>query len=163
MLDDENGPFASLLRSALDGSLLGIVMGPNCRTRSVLRHYPLAIPGGGPRPFRSWDQPWGKSGNTPEEQRKVEDDDVLLWRGLMLFIIREEVRKTLHSDKIPVTRLGLEQPADPTHYIPEVVTLWKTEEWELLRSMYDLKAQSFKQSAWGGRAVNPRRLLATSL
>ena len=93
----------------------------------------------------------------------MEDDDVLLWRGLMLFIIREEVRKALHSDKIPVTRLGLEQPADPTHYIPEVVTLWKTEEWELLRSMYDLKAQSFKQSAWGGRAVNPRRLLATSL
>ncbi|CAL1130775.1 unnamed protein product [Cladocopium goreaui] len=82
MLDDENGPFASLLRSALDGSLLGIVMGPNCR-------------------------------------------------------------------------LGLEQPADPTHYIPEVVTLWKTEEWELLRRMYDLKAQSFKQSAWGGRAVKP--------
>ena len=163
MLDDENGPFASLFRSALDGSLLGIVMGPNCRTRSVLRHYPLAIPGGGPRPLRSWDQPWGKSGNTPEEQRKVEDDDVLLWRGLMLFIIREDVRKALHSDKIPVTRLGLEQPADPTHYIPEVVTLWKTEEWELLRSMYDLKAQSFKQSAWGGRAVNPRRLLATSL
>ena len=36
MLDDENGPYASLLRGTLDGSLLGIVMGPNCRTRSVL-------------------------------------------------------------------------------------------------------------------------------
>ena len=155
MLDDENGPYSSLLRGALDGSLLGIVMGPNCRTRSVLRHYPLDIPGGGPRPLRSWDQPWGKSGNTPEEQRKVEEDDVLLWRGLMLFVIREEVRKALQNDRISVTRLGLEQPADPTHYVPEVVTFWKTEEWRLLSRLYGLHAQSFRQSAWGGKAVKP--------
>ena len=46
----------------------------------------------------------------------------------MLFVIREEVRKALQDDRISVTRLGLEQPADPTHYVPELVTFWKTEE-----------------------------------
>ncbi|CAL1147694.1 unnamed protein product, partial [Cladocopium goreaui] len=54
MLDDENGPFASLLRSALDGSLLGIVMGPNCRSSSEAhdvrrQHHPEAAGG---RPSR---------------------------------------------------------------------------------------------------------------
>ena len=46
MMSDEL--YAALLRGALDSRFDAVVGGPNCRTRSVLRHYPL--PGGGPRP-----------------------------------------------------------------------------------------------------------------
>ena len=49
MMSDEL--YAMLLRGALDSRFDAVVGGPNCRTRSVLRHYPL--PGGGPRPVRS--------------------------------------------------------------------------------------------------------------
>ena len=35
------GVYSILLRAALDGLVKGIITSPNCRTRSVLRHYPL--------------------------------------------------------------------------------------------------------------------------
>ena len=42
-----SGPlYPSFLRAALDGNILGVVGGPNCRSRSVLRHYPLPAFGG---------------------------------------------------------------------------------------------------------------------
>ena len=151
----EKGPYASLMRGAMNGTLKGVLMGPNCRTRSVLRHYPLDIPGGGPRPVRSWLEPWGLARNTSEEQTKVEEDDLLMWRGIMLYLVGEEVRKAVGRKDDQKMRLGLEQPADPTHYMEDVVTFWKTKEWELLKRMYHLQEQTFKQSAWGGKAPKP--------
>ena len=148
------GVYASLLRAALDGKIKGVLTAPNCRSRSVLRHYPL--PHGGPRPVRSWDHPWGKEDLTREEKRLVEEDDILLWRSLMIYIVSEEMRKVHpEGDQLPQVKLGLEQPADPTHYMPEVVTLWKTEEWLAFRRMYHLKEQTFNQSSWGGKAKKP--------
>ena len=41
--------YGALLRTTLDGALRGVIGGPNCRSRSALRHYP-----GGPRPLRRW-------------------------------------------------------------------------------------------------------------
>ena len=128
MLRDHDGPYPSLLRAALDGGLKALVMGPNCRTRSVLRHYPLPVPGGGPRPVRSWEEPWGKPTNTAEEQKKVVEDDVLLWRGLMLYIVQEEIRRAVGKGEESKTKLALEQPADPSHYVPEVVSFWGTKD-----------------------------------
>ena len=130
-------------------------MGPNCRTRSVLRHYPLPVPGGGPRPVRSWEEPWGKSTNTAEEQKKVVEDDVLLWRGLMLYIVQEEIRRAVGKGEESKMKLALEQPADPSHYVPEVVSFWGTKEWKKLQNMYQLQEQTFRQSSFGGRAVKP--------
>ena len=150
----EHGPYASLLRGALSGTLKGIVMGPNCRTRSVLRHYPLDVPGGGPRPVRSWEEPWGMKRNTVEEQRKVHEDDVLMWRGWMLFILSEEIRRATNETEEKMW-IGLEQPADPTHYMPETVTFWKTSEWRRLKERYQLMEQTFSQASWGGRATKP--------
>ena len=109
----EEGPYASLFRAALDGHLKGVVMGPNCKTRSVLRHYPLNVPGGGPRPVRSWDEPWGMSRNTAEEQKKVTEDDVLMWRGWMIYIRADEVRRALGDPRSEKVWVGLEKPADP--------------------------------------------------
>ena len=154
MLADD-GPYAALMRAALDGTLKGVIMGPNCRTRSVLRHYPLPVPGGGPRPVRSWGEPWGMAQNTKEEQDKVREDDVLMWRGLMLFIAHEEMRKALKRGEEEAMFLGLEQPADPTHYMPAVVTFWKTPEWIQMKLRYQLKEQTFLQSRWGGKAKKP--------
>ena len=155
MLADD-GPYPALLRAALDGSLRGLVMGPNCRTRSVLRHYPRPEwPGGGPVPVRSWDEPWGKRTNTSEEQRKVEEDDILLWRGLVLYIVQEEVRRAVGGAEDRKMVIGIEQPADPTHYMPEVVTFWKTEPWKKMRDRYELWEQTFSQASLGGLAEKP--------
>jgi len=155
MLRDHDGPCPSLLRAALDGELKALVMGPNCQTRSVLRHYPLPVPGGGPRPVRSWEEPWGKSTNTAEEQKKVVEDDVLLWRGLMLYIVQEEIRRAVGKGEESKMKLALEQPADPSHYVPEVVSFWGTKEWRKLQNMYQLQEQTFRQSSVGGRKVKP--------
>ena len=157
----EEGPYASLVRAALDVSLKGVIMGPNCRTRSVLRHYPLPIPGGGPRPVRSWQEPWGMKRNTAEEQKKVFEDDCLMWRGMMLYIVREELRRGLNQSEEEKTHLGPEQPADPTHYKPEVVTFWKTSEWEQMKIRYHLREQTFLQSRWGGLAKKPTTFAGT--
>ena len=91
--------------------------------------------------------------NTEEEQRKVFEDDVLMWRGLMLYVVREELRRGFKEPE--KTHLGLEQPADPTHYMPEVVTFWKTPEWMQMKLRYHLKEQTFLQSRWGGLAKKP--------
>ena len=155
MLRDE-GVYSALLRAAIDGMLVGLVMGPNCRTRSVLRHYPLDVPGGGPKPLRSWKEPWGKSGLERNEERKVQEDDVLMWRGIFLFIVAEEIRKATEGKEVRrKMRIGLEQPADPKSYKPEVVSFWSTEEWRRLKEMYSLEEQTFNQSSWGGRATKP--------
>ena len=155
MLSD-HGPYPALVRAALDGSLKGLVMGPNCRTRSVLRHYPRPDwPGGGPVPVRSWSEPWGKSTNSEEDQKKVENDDVLMWRGLMLYVIQEEVRRAVGGSDGEKMILSVEQPADPTHYMPEVVTFWKTEPWIRMRQRYDLWHQTFNQGRFGGAAEKP--------
>ena len=155
MLSDQ-GPYPALVRAALDGTLRGLVMGPNCRTRSVLRHYPRPDwPGGGPVPVRSWQEPWGKSTNSADEQKKVEDDDILMWRGLMLFVIHEEVRRAVGALESRKMILSVEQPADPTHYMPEVVTFWKTDQWLRLRNRYELWEQTFNQACFGGLAEKP--------
>ena len=152
----EGGVYSALLRAAIDGVLVGLVMGPNCRTRSVLRHYPLDVPGGGPRPLRSWEEPWGKIGLDKGEEKKVRDDDVLMWRGIFLFVVAEEVRKATKGKEIrKKMRIGIEQPADPKDYMPEVVSFWSTEEWRRLKEMYCLEEQTFNQSSWGGRATKP--------
>ena len=155
MLQDD-GVYSALLRAAIDGTLLGAVMGPNCRTRSVLRHYPLDVPGGGPKPLRTWEEPWGKKDLEKAEEDKVREDDVMLWRGLFLFVVAEEVRKaTEDKKKREKMMIGIEQPADPKDYMPEVVSFWSTEEWKRLKVMYGLDEQTFNQSQWGGQATKP--------
>eukprot|EP00438_Fugacium_kawagutii_P029112 Skav233709 [mRNA] locus=scaffold2120:28636:35173:- [translate_table: standard] len=152
MLNDEDGPYATLMRAALDGTMRALIFAPNCRTRSVLRHYPIE---NGPRPVRSWEEPWGKADNTPEEKTKVREDDLLMWRGWMLYIVQEEMARAMGRPDGRRLRVGLEQPADPTHYMEETVTFWKTKEWQELKRMYGLEEQSFRQSDWGGLAKKP--------
>ncbi len=148
-------PYASLVRMALDGKLKALVGGPNCRTRSVLRHY--FIPGG-PKPVRSWgDGEFGNSDLTEEEKVQVQEDDTLMWRMILLFIIAEEVNK-IQDSKVSgggqKIWFGMEQPAFP-HYKPEVVSIWKTEQWARLCELYGFEEITFNQGDWGGDAVKP--------
>lgn len=145
------GVYSTLLRAALDGLVKAVITSPNCRTRSVLRHYPL--PQGGPRPVRTWEEPWGKSDLKDDEKKITKEDDILMWRSLMIYIVSAEINK-MFSTGLEV-KLGLEQPADPSHYMPEVVSFWKTSECEALKRIYGLSEQTFNQSSWGGKAVKP--------
>ena len=95
------------------------------------------------------------SRNTEAEQRKVVEDDVLMWRGFMLYIVGEELRRAMGRTDVPGMCLGVEQPADPTHYMKEVVTLWKTSEWQKMKDRYAFEEQTFMQSDWGGPVMKP--------
>ena len=62
----------------------------------MLRHYPIeGAPGGGPRPLRTWQEPFGKEDLSEEERSKVEEDDLMMWRSIMLYIVTSEVRRAL--------------------------------------------------------------------
>ncbi len=41
---------------------------------------------------------------------------------------------------------GIGKPADPSHYMPEVVSFWETEEWKKMKRHYNLGEQTFNQS-----------------
>ena len=101
--------YGGLIRAALDGSLWGLIGGPNCRTRSVLRF----IENGGPRPVRLWHgEEWGLKDLSPKEALQVEEDDLLMWRMIFLGTIADYAMKVVHPEK--TFRFGLEQPAVPT-------------------------------------------------
>ena len=83
----QNGLFAGLLRLAIDGQLDAIVGGPNCRTRSVLLYAPLV---GYPGPCPSRAHPWSYPELSLETKKK--DDDVLLFRIILLYVVAQMVR-----------------------------------------------------------------------
>ena len=140
--------YKGLLRLALDGDIAAVLGGPNCRTRSVLRHYP-----GGPRPVRTWSEPWGVRSYSPEERKMCEEDDILMWRQIFLFLVADMARK-LKDSTAPDGEDGvhpketlflLEQPADPKDYAPECVSFWGTNEWKSLQQAAQLKLHNVNQ------------------
>ena len=56
--------YGGLWRACFEGKLEALVGGPNCRTRSILRHYPIEGQTSHPRPVRSWEdgQEYGLKG-----------------------------------------------------------------------------------------------------
>ena len=65
------------------------------------------------------------------------------------------MRKALNRGEDEAMFLNLEQPADPTHYMPATVTFWETPKWIQLKHRYKLKERTFLQSRWGGKAKKP--------
>ena len=85
MLSD-HAVYRGLLRVALEGKINAIVGGPNCRTRSLLRHIPIPGQPSAPRPIRRWGgEEFGIHDATEEEKQKLHEDDVLMWRFWFLF------------------------------------------------------------------------------
>ena len=151
MLADD-GVYAGLLSVALQGKLEAIVGGPNCRTRSVLRHYPL--PAGRPRPIRGWNGFENGYDDLDEEERAmIKDDDTMLWRMLFLYMISNYLKKA--RGQRPDTKILLEQPASPKSYMPEVVSFWDTWEWVEIKKEFSLTETTVNQGDHGGRAAKP--------
>ena len=149
MLKDEL--YEKLLRLAMDGVLDCIVGGPNCRTRSMLRHIPKP---GAPRPVRDWNEGmWGSERNTKEEDKKVFEDDVLMWRLWTLAMVAIHVRRTQEEERKEVKVL-VEQPAEPQDF-PEVVSFWRTREWKKLQEVYHFNEMTFFQGDWDGKSPKP--------
>lgn len=128
MLKDE-GVYSAILTAALQGKVRAVIGGPNCRTRSVLRHYPIEGVEA-PRPVRAWGgEEYGKADLTPEEEKIVKEDDVLLWRMIFAYMVAEYSRRA-RGLKDPV-QMALEQPASPCEYMPSTVSFWNTVEWAI--------------------------------
>eukprot|EP00435_Cladocopium_sp_Y103_P041836 s2179_g11.t1 len=138
---------------AFQGLLKGLLGGPPCRTRSVLRHQEIEGIKDMPRPVRSWQgEEFGKGDLTPHEAGQVLGDDILLFRFIMVYIVAEEVRKMRGGEE--KVWLGLEQPSEAP-YCPEAVCLWKTRQWEEFAKAYQLHLQNFGQGDFGGSTVKP--------
>lgn len=106
-IDVLRGPDRDMLRDdgpyrGLEGRLKGIVVSPNCRTRSVLRHYPVEGREDYPKPVRSWGgEEYGKKVLTEEKRKAVEEDDILLWRLVFLGMVARYVAEARRLKFIP--------------------------------------------------------------
>ena len=149
----DQGVYSGLLRLAMNGLVRSWIGGPNCRTRSVLRHYPLDWPDA-PKPVRSWNGfEHGNPDLTDKEKQIVVEDDILLYRMLSLFVVSSYVRAAKGIEG-PVG-FALEQPASPKNYMPECVSFWDTEQWKMLKEEFSLEEFTFNQGSLGGSAVKP--------
>lgn len=154
----EEKPFSGLLRAAVEGKLEALVGGPNCRTRSVLRHYPIQGQENYPRPVRSWekDQQYGLDELTTEERKKVQDDDILLWRQIFLYMVATYIRKARGvQEKVGFV---LEHPESPRDYMPECVSIWGQQDWKLIKEEFGLEELTLQQGRYGGEATKPTTL-----
>ena len=142
-----------LMRLAMDGKIKALLGGPNCRTRSVLRFYPLEHKEK-PRPVRTVEERWGMKNLDKEEERIVFEDDVLLFRFILLYVLAD--LKSKSEDQEEKGRVGflIEQPAEPKNE-PRCPSFWRTEEWQRLKQTHGLCEVTFKQGDWGGRASKP--------
>ena len=139
--------YKALLRTALDGALLGVIGGPNCRSRSVLRHYP------GPPPLRSWEYEWGLPDLTEAQKKLCQDDDILMWRQIFLYLVADFVKRAKETgrgekeEKMKPERplFLLEQPGDPVDYMPDCVSFWRTKGWEALKAAANLNLLTVNQ------------------
>lgn len=116
-------PYSTLLRAALGNQINCLVAGPNCRTRAVLRHIPLSPTYHGPRPSRRWDEE--EVGR--EEKRKVEDDDLMLWRAIFIYVVAKHVRKAEEGREAKEkreVRMMIEQPASPQNHPEDGGDVW---------------------------------------
>ena len=155
------GIYADLLRTALDGKLRGLVGGPNCRTRSILRHIPIPGQEDCPRPIRRWGgEEDGIKDATQEEKQKIYEDDLLLWRMWFLFLVSSYVRKVMGYET--PAAMAMEHPASPKEWKPEVVSWWDLEAWKSLRREFGLEEVTFNQKDLGGK-VSKRTTFGTNM
>ena len=144
------GVYSDLMCAVMHDKIEAVVGGPNCRTRSVLRHRPKANV---PRPVRAWGgEEFGLKDLTKEEEQ-VTQDDILMWRFVFLWMVATYMRAAKQVQR--QVGLLLEQPASPKRYQPQCVSFWDTSEWKQLREEFNLDETTFCQGHQGGFAVKP--------
>ena len=158
-MSKDDAMYAALLRIAMLGWVDAVIGGPNCRTRSELRHHPVT---GMPGPSRSLGKPWGLDELDEVERAKCHLDDLLLFRMVTLYIVAKIGRDARLSQEKennlqPVVRFLMEQPAAPEH-MPDVASFWRTEEWRVMKDHLNLDLVTFNQGAYGGMAVKQTSL-----
>ena len=154
----DRGPYAGLVRSVWEGKLLALLGGPNCRTRSVMRH--KQVDWTTARPIRKWGgEEFGVKDASSDERRKLFEDDVLLWRMIFLAMLDSSLKKA--REETEVMGFGIEQPASPKDYNPEVVSFWDTTEWKDLQKEFGWKEVTFFQKPLGGAAKKPTTVAGT--
>ena len=147
----DSGVYAWLLRAVLQDRVGAFIAGPNCRTRSVLRRYPRE---NAPQPVTAWEgEEHGLADLNPAEKAQVEEDDILMWRFIFLWMIATYLRQARQVQR-PVGFL-LEQPASPKHYMPQCVSFWDTTEWLKLMEEFGFSEATFCQGHHGGAATKP--------
>ena len=145
------GPYAALIRAALENKLNAIVGGPNCRSRSVLRHYKVPGQPDYPRPIKFWEGgEHGINGLTEAEKNY----DSRRWppplahdlpcHGLQLY--QRSAKKTN-----PIG-FSLEQPTSLKNCMPEVISFWHTKEWASLKKEFGWEETRFEQGQYSGSA-----------
>ena len=126
---------------------MGVIGGPNCRSRSVLRHYP------GPPPLRSWEYEWGLPDLTEAQKKLCQDDDILMWRQIFLYLVADFVKRAKETGRGEKEEKSkperplflLEQPGDPVDYMPDCVSFWRTKGWEALKAAANLNLLTVNQ------------------
>ena len=98
---------------------------------------------------------WGKHDASEEDLRKVRDDDELMFKMIMLYLVAKYARKVEQWGESRPTHL--EQP-DAPDYKPEVVSFCWTRQWRALQEAEDLKLLRIQQGDYGGQYVKPTGL-----
>ena len=144
-----NGVYSGLLRCAFDGKLETILGGPNCRSRSILRHVPIPEWPQAPRPVRCWGGgEFGRCDLSQSEKTMVLEDDTMMMRMVVLFLVSSYVKKAKGATHQPW--FLLEQPADPYHKNEEVVSWWRTSQWKAIKDEFNFTELTFDQFHLGG-------------
>ena len=90
---------------------------------------------------------------TEEEQKKLNADDILMWRCVFLYMVTVYMRRARKIDAEVV--FALEQPASPRDFMPEVVSWWDTKEWKDLAKEFSFEETTFNQGSMGGLSSKP--------
>ena len=147
--------YEELLSMAIEGQISSVLTSPNCRTRSKLRH--IQVPGMNlPGPARCWNGgEWGVPDGSAGEKRKCWEDDVMMFRSWMVYIVAQECSKA--EGKKEDIDFVLEHPSPPED-MPEVVSIWRTTSWDKLKKAYNLKEVEVDQGDLGSGAIKPTTL-----
>ena len=165
LMDDNT--YAFLQSLALKGQLAAVFGGPPCKTFSLSRYMPPAMP----RPVRgrSLRTQWGFEGLTPTEREAILTDGILMFRMIWLYVIAEAVASELGR---PKPFFGLEQPRDPESWVqPKEVGLTKPAEgfsscWALqavqdLATEYGFYFWHFDQGPLGHEKRKPTTIMSS--
>ena len=150
--------YGYLLMLAASGRLRTLLGGPPCRTVSALR----SQGDGGPGILRSEEWPYGLPTLSTADAEKVQNDSILFFRYLSLYVVAEEVR--VPDD--PVTEFILEQPRDPAEYRSDTdkrqyMSMFRTEEWRRFQEKFKFHKVDFDQGRMGHERCKPTTLFTS--
>lgn len=72
-----------------------------------------------PRPVRDWGgEEWGRKDLTEAEKKKVEEDDIMMWRAIMVMLVATHVRRA-QQPEMEDPRFLVEQPVSRGRFLVE--------------------------------------------